>query len=157
MRDLTTSSEAPYLRLRATCRTRPACPEGPTAGPIHATASTNREPPTKRPVPGPRTEPKPVAPLLPDSRLRQPGAKKKCFVEKHVLLNWLKPATSILFRCSRLGSDHPRRLTDEASLSAMLASISICHLPRSVKNLESTQNRRQATTLKRSSHDSVCR
>jgi hypothetical protein len=156
VRDLTTSSEAPIFKAPSNMPNKACVPRGSNGRPNTRHSRDESRAAHKETSPQAAHGPKPVAPQPPDSRLRQPEQKRSVFVEKHVWLNWLKPATSILSGCSRLGSDHSRRLTDGASLGAMLASILICRLPRSVKNLESRQNRRQATSLKRSS-DSVCR
>jgi hypothetical protein len=108
VRDITTSGEAPYLRLRATWRTRPACPEGRTAGPIHATALDESRAAHKETSPQAAHGTKTNSAAAPRFAVAAARSKKRSFfVDKHGLLNWLKPATSILFRVFQVGVRPP--------------------------------------------------
>jgi hypothetical protein len=63
--------------------------------------------------------------------LRQPGAKRSVFVEKHVLLNWLKPATSILFRVFQVGG-RPLSSVDRRSKPRCNAGVNLNLAPAKV-------------------------
>jgi hypothetical protein len=103
VRDLTTSSEAPIFKAPSNMPNKTCVPRGSNGRPNTRHSRDESRAAHKETSPQAAHGPKPVAPQPPDSRLRQPEQKRSVFVEKHVWLNWLKPATSILFWVFQVG------------------------------------------------------